>query len=357
METPNASPYLYVRGLRQADHTVFCVADGQKFYYDPQFGERMPFSSGQQVKRSIMDALAEALNERRAPITFNYEISKDNKGNETLDQKEPWSPCDPRYADQLVGGWMRARPKMVTLKRRSPLSVSAMRPLHPLLATMRSENLTFDRSEHPEQHPVRVLNASGEEMEMEQINAWLKSNDRALPRRHWIPDNRRASGLFVFDVAVDLSRLFKVATNRHDPELDAEDVEALKGEGWQETDGGEFLLAPADQRKRIIGALAHALVNWRITSNQSRTYSPQATLALAFSSSANRITGAIRADLRDDGSERPKADPVLDPIEGVDLFIGLAAKAYVPGTTASADAMDEAEETLRDRLAAYDYDA
>lgn len=351
METPNASPYLYLRGLRQADHTVFCVADGQKSYWDPQFGQRMPFSSGQQVKHSIMDALAEAVNEQRAPITFNYEISKNN----TLDQKEPWSPCDPRYVDQLVGGWMRARPKMVTLKRRSPLSISAMRPLHPLLADMSSENLTFDRSEHPEQHPVRVLNAGGEEMNAEQIDEWLQSNERALPRRHWIPDNKRTSGLFVYDVAIDLRRLFKVSTNRHDPELDTENVETLQSEGWKETNGGEFLLAPTEQREKIIGALAHALVNWRVTSNQSRTYSPQATLALALSDNANRITGAIRADLRDDGSERPKADPVLDPIEGVDLFVGLAAKAYIPGTTASADAMDEAEAAIRSRLEAFPY--
>jgi hypothetical protein len=345
-------PYLYVRGLRQADHTVFCVADGQKTYYDQQFNQRVAFSSGQQVKRSIMDSLVEVLGEQRAPITFNYEVNK----KEEIEYKEPWSPCDPRYADQLVGGWMRARPGEPTLKRRSPLSISAMRPLHPLLVAQSSENLTFDRSEHPERHPVRVLNAGGQEMTEVEINTFLDGKGRTLPRRHWIPDNVRTTGLFVYDVAMDLRRLFRVSTNRHDPEMKAEMVDALKADGWEEVDEGASLLAPADLREKIIPALTHALVNWRVTSNQSRTYSPQATLAIALSDNANRIVGAIRADLALDG-DRPRAEPVVDTIPGVELFAALPALGYIRGVTASPDAIDQAEAHLIERLRAFDYEA
>ena len=67
---------IYLRGLRHADHTVFCVQDGQKTYYDSQFGRIVPFSSGQQVKRSILNNLTDQLNAPCAPITFNYEIYK-----------------------------------------------------------------------------------------------------------------------------------------------------------------------------------------------------------------------------------------------------------------------------------------
>lgn len=349
------SKTIYLRGLRQADHTVFCVADGQKFYYDPQFNQKMPFSSGQQVKRSIMDALAEALGEPRAPITFNYEITA-KKGEEKLENKEPWSPCDPRHADQLIGGWMRARSGSVTLKRRSPLSISAMRPLHPHLASMSKENLTFDRSDHPEQHPVRVLNSDGEEMAPEAINAWLTTHDRALPRRHWIPENARTSGLFVYDVAIDLERLFQVATNRHDPELDAEQVESLQADGWTSTGGGEHLVCPKDRRNALIPALVNALMTWRVTSNQARTFSPQATLALAISDNPNRIVGAIRADLDEENPARV-AHPVIDTISGVEVFVSLPAKGYVPGVTASADALDAATALLIERLRAHDYEA
>lgn len=48
---------IYVRTLKRAEHTVFCVADGQKTYYDSQFKKYIPFSSGQQVKRSLIDSL------------------------------------------------------------------------------------------------------------------------------------------------------------------------------------------------------------------------------------------------------------------------------------------------------------
>lgn len=43
--------FIYLRGLKHAAFTVFCVEDGQKSYYDPQFNVRVPFASGQQVKR------------------------------------------------------------------------------------------------------------------------------------------------------------------------------------------------------------------------------------------------------------------------------------------------------------------
>jgi len=39
------TPFIYLRGLRRAEHTVFAVNDGQKFYYDPQFGYRLSYSS------------------------------------------------------------------------------------------------------------------------------------------------------------------------------------------------------------------------------------------------------------------------------------------------------------------------
>ena len=46
--------FIYLRGLKHAAFTVFCVENGQKTYYDPQFNARVPYSSGQQVKRSIL---------------------------------------------------------------------------------------------------------------------------------------------------------------------------------------------------------------------------------------------------------------------------------------------------------------
>lgn len=42
--------FIYLRALRHVDYSVFCVADGQKTYFDPVFNQYVPFSSGQQVK-------------------------------------------------------------------------------------------------------------------------------------------------------------------------------------------------------------------------------------------------------------------------------------------------------------------
>ena len=222
------NPYIYLRALKRAEHTVFCVQDGQKTYFDAQFSRYLAYSSGQQVKRSILEALTDYLGVQMAPVTFNYEIT----AKKELSQKEPWSPCDPQHVDQLIGGWMRAGDG-ITKKRRSPLSVSAMRPLHPLLAGTQKENITFDRSDRPDHHPVNVRIAGKKELlTEEEIEDFLHNTGRTLTRRHWIPDNERTSGLFVYDVAVDLRTLFSVSLNQHDPEIDPDTIQKLKGLVW-----------------------------------------------------------------------------------------------------------------------------
>ena len=59
--------FIYLRGLKHAAFTVFCVENGQKFYYDPQFNVRVPFSSGQQVKRSFLEKLNDVLGVQPSP--------------------------------------------------------------------------------------------------------------------------------------------------------------------------------------------------------------------------------------------------------------------------------------------------
>lgn len=69
-------PYIYIRTLKHAEHTVFCVQEGQKAYFDPLFNRMVPYSSGQQIKRCILTTLTDDLNVPMAPITFNYNIRK-----------------------------------------------------------------------------------------------------------------------------------------------------------------------------------------------------------------------------------------------------------------------------------------
>lgn len=345
------SPYIYLRALKHADHTVFCVQDGQKTYYNQQFNRVMAYSSGQQVKRSILDCLTSNLNVQMAPITFNYNVN----AKKELENKEPWSPCDPTYIDQLIGGWMRAGDG-ITVKRRSPLSISAMRPLHPLLAGTTKENLTFDRSDKPDRHPVNVR-LGDKLMTDEEIDEFLTTNKRTLPRRNWIPDNTRTGGLFVYDVAIDLRTLFCVSTNLHEPELSKEKIEELKTNGWVEGENifGKCLTLPKKERDKAIPALANALLNWRITSNQARTFSLMETLAIAISDNANQLAGAIRAKLIEDG-EKPKAKPIIDETSGAEVFITLPCSNYVVTVNESADAIENSEKRLIELISAFDFE-
>ncbi len=349
-------PFIYLRGLRHAEHTVFAVNDGQKFYIDPQFGRRMAYSSGQQVKRSVIEALELPF----AAMTFNWEIDKkENKAS----QKEPHSPCDPTFADQLLGGYMKAESGSFTVKRRSPLSISAMRPLHPLLGGIEypTENLTFDRTSHPEHHKVEVYwlenKKRGTKLSDEELESWLTTNHRSLPNRAFIQDQTRASGLFSYDIAIDLRTLFCVSTNKLEPELFPEIETKLREEGWVEGKNifGKCLICPKSKRDEIIPKLANALINWRITSNQSRTFSLMETVALAVSDNANQIAYAIRGELRDD-REKPTAVPKIDETTKASIFVTPIASSYIAGSIGGADALEKAEAHLIQLLSDFDYE-
>lgn len=342
---------IYIRTLKRAEHTVFCVQDGQKTYYDPQFNRRIPYSSGQQVKRSLLDSFNTLMNTPGSPTTFYWDVTKDDK----LKEGEVFATCDPSYADQLFGGWMKAAKggKEKTLKRRSPLSISAMRGLHPLLVGTYNEDLTFDRSDRANTEIV-VRDKNGNSLDDEAIQEILSGKDRSL-RRKWIPDNRRATGLFVQDMAIDLRRLFSININPFEPEIGDETEKKLTKAGWIKTENifGPCLTAPVAVRKLWMEALASAIINWRISSNQARTFSLMETLAIAISEDANKLAGSIRAKL----TENEKAQPIIEEtMQGVETFVTLSASAHLITKTESAEALEDAKEYLLGKMEAFDFE-
>jgi hypothetical protein len=351
------NPFIYLRALRSIEHSVFSVADGQKFYRDPLFGNRSAYSSGQQVKRSILDSMTSSLNVPFAPITFNWTINKENKA----EQGEAWSVCDPSFPDQLIGGYMKAEKDTATVKRRSPLSISAMRPLHPLLGGLENEGeaMSFDRSSTADRHTVNVfkeVDGKREKMSDEDLANWLTTTKRALPPKKWIEPQRRASGLFVYDGAIDLRTLFCVSVNQLEPELYPETIEKLKAAGWVEGENvfGRCLICPDQERKRIITALANALLNWRITSNQARTFSLMETLAVAISDNANQVAYAIRAEL--DAEAERKANPVIDETSSAKIFLTPSISGFIKGVAGNGKALDEATSYLVEQMLAFPYE-
>jgi hypothetical protein len=348
---------IYIRTLKRAEHTVFCVADGQKYYYDVQFNRRIPFSSGQQIKRSLIDSLCEVINQTPSPTTFLFDITKQKE----LKEGEVYGTCDPTYADQLFGGWMKAaksiegEKKERTLKRRSPLSISAMRALHPLLAGIEKEAASFDRSERSN-NVVIVRDEKGNPLNENEIVSLLDGKDRSLSRK-WLNASDRVSGLFVSDIAIDLRRLFSVSINSFEPEMSNSTIEKLKSEGWIQSVNvfGDCLVAPKELRGNWIKGLAKAIIDWRITSNQSRTFSLMDTLAIAISDNANLISGSIRSKLSEDDSK--KADPIIDEsLEGVDTYITLQAGGFIHTKGETADALDRAEQKLIELMSNFDYE-
>lgn len=329
------------------------VTKGQKYYYDSQFNRWIPFSSGQQVKRSIIDSISEHLNVIPSPTTFLFDVTKQKE----LKEGEVYATCDPSYPDQLFGGWMKAAKggKERTLKRRSPLSISAMRGLHPLLAGLDNDNASFDRSDRPN-NIVIVRDEQGNELSEGEIVQFLEGKDRSLSRK-WIPNQSRASGLFVSDIAIDLRRLFCVSLNTFEPEMSDETIEKLKNEGWVESQNvfGPCLVAPENLRKEWAKALSKAIINWRITSNQSRTFSLMDTLAISISDNANLIAGSIRAKLSEEDSG--KAQPIIEEkMDGVETFVALQASGYIPTTSESANAIENAEKEIYNRIMAFDFE-
>lgn len=367
------NPYIYLRALRHVDHTVFCVDKGQKTYWEPQFQQWVSYSSGQQVKRSVLNSFVDELSIKPSPTTFVFEVGKKND----LGEGEVYSTCDPAYPDQLLGGWMKAtksggEDKERTIKRRSPLSISAMRPLHPLLASYTTENITFDRSDRPEIHEARVYRTEDNkriEVRGDELIELLKGTDRSL-RRKWIPDqsgsNARTSGLFIYDVAIDLRTLFSVSLSTHEPEISPKTIGALRAKGWTETENvfGKCLVCPKESdkpnnvvgRDEIIPAIVRSLLNWRITSNQARTFSPMETLAVVISTNANRIADAIRTKLVED-SETPRVKPIIDEsLDGSDVFVALPCAGYIQTQNERADALDLAEKGLSRLITEYDFE-
>lgn len=189
-------PVLYLRGLKSIPLSVFCVDKEQKFFYDPIYcnynsnNRKLPYSSGQQVKRSIMEEFLSALNVQRSSVTFVFKQPK-------LSEAEVLSLCDPNYPDQLIGGWMLAKDKDDkkkgkkkendseekddnVLKRRSPLSISAMVPLHPLLVGYHEENVSFDRSDNKDLHKVKIRNENGDFLSEEEVQNILDNTHRDL---------------------------------------------------------------------------------------------------------------------------------------------------------------------------------
>ena len=78
-------------------------------------------------------------------------------------------------------------------------------------------------------------------------------------------------------------------------------------------------------------------------------------LAISISDNANKIAGSIRAKLSEE-TERLTAVPVIDDTAGTDLFITLPCDGYIAGVHGTADAIEKAENKLKEMMLSFDYE-
>lgn len=356
------SKFLFVRILRYVTFSVFCVDKDQKNYWDKNFNTKLPYSSGQQVKHSIMDSILDVLNLKRLGVTFNFGVD----GNK-LTQKEVTQPCDPTYYDQLLGGWMSISSKKgdtgddvenkkgMNLKRRSPLSISAMTPVHPLLASLIHEkNMTFDRTETKSDDEFVVRDKNKNIMSEDDLKSFLEKSNSDLTKRKFIDGKDRANGFFDVDVAIDLEKLFRIPLLLNDIEIDETIEKKLRESNWVEVeiDGIKYLELPKDEHDKVADAIAWGIINWQITSNQSRTFDTMPVLSVAISNRPDEISSAIRGEISEDNEN--KADLVVDTnYPNTKIFSTKLLNGYVSGVETSYTAIDDAVSEIKKTILEY----
>lgn len=348
---------LHIRILKKVDFSVFCVDSGQKTYYDPTMGTMLPYSSGQQVKKSIISTLLDELDIEYAPLTFTFA-----KEGEKLKQKELVQVCDPSYFDQLIGGWMSAPDKKNTekddddtlvLSRRSPLSISAMSPIHPLLANTAVEDIiTFDRTESDTE--TMIVKDGKKILEGDELIKFLeKSNSKLTKRKLAASKAKRATGLFKIDIAIDLKKLFRVPTRVNDIEIKPSTMNKLIESGWRKVKvgSGEFLELPKEHHEDVANAVAESIVRWRITSNQSRTFDVMSTLTTVVANRADVISNSVYGELYYDDNNKNKAKLVIDQSNpNAKFFSNNVLKGYLTDVETSTTANDQAVEYIKNGI-------
>jgi hypothetical protein len=257
----------------------------------------------------------------------------------------------------LLGGFWKnhENDKGGVLKRRSPLSISAMVPIHPLLSSILNEDISYNRR-NTENVSVKFIDEkNGNEVYPEKLSEILKNLGKRMEDfspTQFIQDQKRTSGLFKFDVAIDLRTLFAVNLSETDPEIYQEEIETLKKSGWKEIDYdfGKAIVAPKELREKIAKAVAKGIVNWRIQTNQSTTFSPMPTIALSVSNNAHDITNSIRAEL----VEEEKANIVIDD-SCSKVFSSDSIKGFVASHKKTNDIKD-AEEYIYNKIMEFDFE-
>lgn len=372
--------YLYVRIIREVDMAVLSVGeDGQKKFFDPISGQYLPYSTGQQVKYSVMERYRSNLNVSPAQLMIVHRSDKDGKVKEG---EIYFDDPNPAFAELLLRGYFRNIKRKgdkkgkqskveiededdsddrdtTIIKRRSPMSISSLVPLNSRLATIQtvSGSVCVDRTSSAQFH--KLVFDDGVRLILFDDVKDEKIRSRMKPRKFDKSKKSYAHGIMVCDFALDLDRLFAVSLQVQEPEVSLKVIENLRANNWFEffhPQIGNMLGLPMELRGELIEAMSDALINWRITSNQTQHFTPMNTLAVTVSTSANEITSCvIPVFSRNDKDRDILVNFDIEETKNSKVFVSKSIKMLTPeyNGSCSIGAMDAASDYIANHVFSY----
>lgn len=361
--------FIYVTGVKNVKQAVFGVDTNLKTYYDAVSGKYVPYASGQQVKRSFFDFINEeyssSIEKIIAPFTVVYNFdSKKTK----FEQKESYPDADNSFFTSLVGGYMKAPTKDKNKKkneeeddkedkevytRRSPIAFSYLTALHPDLTstTVKDEIGTSDRSDIFNDNMSFTCDGKKSLDEEEALKLMAENNLQISKRKIYSP-HRRANGLFKFDAAIDLERLFRVPIKKFNKEIDDVKHKSLVENGWKEVNvnGVDYLELPSDLHGIYAEAIAEGLVEFRFKSNQSRSLDLMPTVSFAVTNKASKLPLVYRTEF----DENNKRKLVIETgVNGVQVFNSPLVNDILSGVDTDINFIDEFKECIKNSIIEY----
>lgn len=343
--------FIYFKGVRNVECGKICVADGQKTYYDPIGNVSVPYGSASQTKRQIME---KACSDMELSVV-NYEYTVDKNG--VPKQAQSITQNNPIFVDLLLGGYMTTKnkedeSKNETLKRTSPLNISAFVPTSSKLVTL-SRKLMGTSSKDDKRTNVVLKFNNNQVIDGEEAKQWLDDNNRKKTTFTFYDE--MFSGLFKYEVAIDKETLFSVSINGYEKEISDATKEQMIAEGWElgTNSYGDCLIAPKAVREIVAKKLARAIVEWEHNSNQSTHYSMATTTICSVSYSPRQCANSIYVTTDDDNKSRLVAD--IDYNENI--FVEKSAKNLVDcdDSVVSAMAMERAIDMIESMILDYQY--
>lgn len=364
---------LYIRGLKLVQGQRFASVkyandkSGMNSTYDPIIGKTVGRMSGDSVKWHVLD-----LTQQHIRYTFythcryiNAIVVKEGKTKERLTPDMIMALNNPEFVVALWKGWLYLDPyinKLLSIdagreKRTGSLEVSDLKPIHGTMASIDRSSTVVNVEKYPghvetifydklgdNKSPVPVKYEESEELD-EIRKKYMARHD--VYRKFNGTDFETCSGLYSFDINIDLDRLFTVDRREISDKMWDELIE----NGWKVIDEENNLVDPAIVRQKankyviyrllmpeerhdpkFLGrsdcyrGLAYGIVMWKYESQNSRNLDMMPTISISVSDNPveiNKVYTAVPVKLKS-----PKKDEKIDGEKTEPIELAISSWKY-----------------------------